>query len=165
MVELHDNLKKENMDEAFDKFFEQSPLQIKNLSKKTNMTFMVLDDYAIMRGTIVSILRQMGFKNFIRGADGMEGLKQLQVKHVDLIISDLNMPKVNGLQLLKHVKKSESLRHIPFMMVSGEAEQRKVEQAVKLGVDSFVVKPFSADILMKKLARVLDRVDQRAGSF
>ncbi|HCY85117.1 MAG TPA: hypothetical protein DHV36_08290 [Desulfobacteraceae bacterium] len=163
MVELHDNLKKENAEEAFDKFFEQSPLQIKNLSKKTNMTIMILDDYAIMRGTIVSILRQMGFKNFIRGADGMEGLKQLQVKQVDLIISDLNMPKVNGLQLLKHVKKSETLGHIPFMMVSGEAEQRKVEQAVKLGVDAFVVKPFSADILMKKLARVLDRADQQEG--
>lgn len=156
MLEFHDNLKKENVDGALDKFFEQDPLQIKNLSQKKNITIMVLDDYAIMRGTIVGILRQMGFKNFIRGANGMEGLKELQVKKVDLIISDLNMPKVNGLQLLKHIRKTDKLDKIPFLMVSGEAEQRNVAMAAKFGVSDFLVKPFSADILMKKVAKILN---------
>ncbi len=156
ILELHDNLKKENVEQAFDLFFEESPLQIKKLSGKRGMNIMILDDYAIMRGTIISILRQMGFKNFIRAEDGMEGIRRLQINPVDLIISDLNMPKVNGMELLKHVKQSQTLKHIPFIMVSGEAEQSKVMQAVKMGVNGFLVKPFSADILMKKIARVLD---------
>lgn len=155
ILQLQDNLKKENVDDAFDKFFEQSPLQIKNLSRKTSMTIMILDDYAIMRGTIVSILRQMGFKNFIRADNGMDGLQQLQVKQVDLIISDLNMPKMNGLQLLKQVKNSTTLKNIPFILVSGDAEQRNVEIAAKLGVAGFLVKPFTADMLMRKIATVL----------
>ena len=155
ILTLTENLKKENVDEAFDKFFQQSPLQLRNLSRKTAMTVMVLDDYAIMRGTIVSILRQMGFKHFIRVADGMEGFQILQIKPVGLIISDLNMPKFSGLQLLKSVKQSDTLKKIPFIMVSGEAEQRNVEKAAELGVDGFLVKPFTADILMRKIARVL----------
>jgi two-component system chemotaxis response regulator CheY len=77
------------------------------------------------------------------------------VKKVDLIISDLNMPKVNGLQLLKHVKKSDPLKQIPFIMVTGESEQRNVKIAAELGVNGFLVKPFSADTLMKKVAKVL----------
>nr|WP_320191540.1 response regulator [uncultured Desulfobacter sp.] len=156
MLELRDNLKKENEEEAFDLFFDESPLQIKKLAPKRGMQIMVLDDYAIMRGTIIGILRQMGFKNFIRAEDGVEGIRQLQTNSVDLIISDLNMPGVNGLELLKHVKQSKTLKHIPFIMISGGAKPSQVAQAVELGVDGFLIKPFSADTLMKKLAGVID---------
>ena len=156
ILELLGNLKMENSEEAFDLYFEDSPLNLKKLSHKREMNIMILDDYAIMRGTIISILRQMGFKNFIRAEDGKEGIRRLQINPVDLIISDLNMPNVNGLQLLKHVRQSETLKHIPFIMVSGKAEQSKVMQAAEMGVNGFLVKPFSADSLMRKLAKVLD---------
>jgi two-component system sensor histidine kinase/response regulator len=159
-VKLPDNLKKKLSKTAMpfytENFFQKTPEEIESfIQANHNISIMVLDDYPIMRGTIVSILRQMGFNNFIRLSNGQEGLKRIEKEKVNLIISDYNMPKMNGLQLLERVKDTDHLKDIPFIMITAEAESEFVKKAASLGVSGFVIKPFSADLLIEKVSRVL----------
>ncbi|MBF0230776.1 MAG: response regulator [Desulfamplus sp.] len=108
-----------------------------------------------MRYTIISLLNQMGLINCIEAGDGLQALKKIQSQQIDLIISDLNMPFQNGLEILKYVRSDERLKHIPFIMVTGESDKKAVIQAAKMGVTAFIVKPFSPDILRKKIESLL----------
>ena len=165
IVTLTKNLKRENTEPSV-------PFYPKNIAKKNDgqiealvkknrkMTIMVLDDYPIMRGTIVSILKQMGFDKFIRLSNGMDGLKTLQTEKVDMIISDYNMPKMDGLQLLEQVKRVDHLKNIPFLMITAEAAPQFVQRAANLEVSGFIVKPFSADVLMAKIGTILENHNQ-----
>ncbi|MBF0233578.1 MAG: response regulator [Desulfamplus sp.] len=116
---------------------------------------LVADDYSTMRHLIISLLSQMGFTNYVEAGDGLEALKQIESQQIDLIISDWNMPFKTGIDILKHIRSNKRLKHIPFIMMTGEPKQAKVVEAAKVGVTSFVVKPFSPDLLRKKIESVL----------
>jgi len=121
-----------------------------------NMKVLVVDDFATMRRIVKNVLKQIGFTHIVEADDGTTALGVLKENRVDLIISDWNMPKMTGLDFLKTVRGDESTKDIPFVMVTAEAQKDNVLQAVQAGVSNYIVKPFTADTVKEKLAKVFD---------
>ncbi len=119
-----------------------------------NIKILVVDDFKTMRKIIKNILTQLGFKNIMEADDGTTALELLKKQKVDLIISDWNMPKMNGLELLKTVRSDDNLKDIRFIMVTAEAQKESVIEAIKHGVNQYVVKPFTPETLKEKLEKV-----------
>ncbi|MCK4788005.1 MAG: response regulator [Desulfobacteraceae bacterium] len=122
-----------------------------------NMNVLVVDDFATMRRIIKNVLKQIGFTKILEADDGTTALAVLKKNEVDLIISDWNMPKMTGLDLLKKVRGEESTKKIAFVMVTAEAQKDNVLQAVQAGVSNYVVKPFTADAIKEKLTQVFTK--------
>ncbi len=120
----------------------------------TDMKVLVVDDFATMRRIVKNILTQLGFKNIIEADDGATAVDLLKNEKVDLIISDWNMPKMTGLELLQHVRADASMADVPFVMVTAEAQQDNIILAVKAKVSQYIVKPFTAETLGEKLDKV-----------
>jgi len=119
-----------------------------------NMKVLVVDDFATMRRIVKNILTQLGFKHIVEADDGTSALKVLEQEQIDLIISDWNMPKMTGLELLKKVRSEAAWSTIPFVMVTAEAQQDNIILAVKAKVSQYIVKPFTADTLGEKIDKV-----------
>ena len=120
----------------------------------TEMKILVVDDFATMRKIIKNILGQLGFKNIIEADDGTTAWEILQKESVDLIISDWNMPKMSGLELLKKVRADERLKDTPFLMVTAEAQKENIIEAAKHGVSQYIVKHFTPETLKEKLQKI-----------
>lgn len=118
------------------------------------MKILIVDDFATMRRIMKNILKQIGFSNIIEADDGTTALEELKKSTVDLIISDWNMPKMTGLDLLKNVRDTDGLKDIPFLMVTAEAQKQNVIDAVQAGVTNYVVKPFTAEAISEKLEKI-----------
>ena len=121
----------------------------------TNIKVLVVDDFATMRRIVKGVLKQLGFTKIIEAEDGSAALGELKKDSIGLIVSDWNMPKMTGLDLLKAVKKDDSLKKIPFIMVTAEGQKENVIEAVKDGVSNYVVKPFTPETFSEKLEKVL----------
>jgi two-component system chemotaxis response regulator CheY len=119
-----------------------------------NMKILVVDDFATMRRIVKNILTQLGYKSIIEADDGTTALEVLKKEKIGLIISDWNMPKMTGLDLLKEVRGNADLAEIPFIMVTAEAQQDNIILAVKAKVSQYIVKPFTADTLGEKIGKV-----------
>jgi len=120
----------------------------------TNMKVLVVDDFATMRRIVKNILVQLGYKNIVEADDGTTALDILKKEKIDLIISDWNMPKMTGLDLLKTVRGDGGLAATPFIMVTAEAQQDNIIAAVKAKVSQYIVKPFTADTLAEKIQKI-----------
>lgn len=120
-----------------------------------NMRILVVDDAQTMRRIIVNLLRQLGFTNMVEADDGTTAWERLGQEHIDFIISDWNMPKMTGIDLLKKVRETESFKAIPFIMVTAEGKRENVIAAVQAGVSNYIVKPFNAATLKEKLSKVV----------
>lgn len=124
------------------------------MAANPNMKVLVVDDFATMRRIVKNILTQLGFKNVIEADDGTTALDVLKAEKIDLIISDWNMPKMTGLDLLKAVRADSSMANTPFIMVTAEAQQDNIILAVKAKVSQYIVKPFTAETLAEKLQKI-----------
>jgi len=120
----------------------------------TSMKVLVVDDFATMRRIVKNILTQLGYKNIIEADDGTTALEVLKQQKIDLIISDWNMPKMTGLDLLKAVRGDSSMADTPFIMVTAEAQQDNIILAVKAKVSQYIVKPFTAETLGEKIDKI-----------
>ena len=118
---------------------------------------LVVDDFPTMRRIVKNLLKQLGFENIDEAEDGAQALGKLKSGGYGLVVSDWNMPVMEGIDLLKHVREDETLKTIPFLMVTAEAEKDKVITAIKAGVDNYVVKPFTAEVLKEKLEKIADK--------
>jgi two-component system chemotaxis response regulator CheY len=118
------------------------------------MKVLVVDDFATMRRIVKNILKQIGFTNILEAEDGKSALKMLQSDKFDLIMCDWNMPEMPGIELLGKVRADEQLKGIPFVMVTAEAQKENIIEAVKAGVNSYIVKPFTAEIVEQKLKKL-----------
>jgi two-component system chemotaxis response regulator CheY len=118
------------------------------------MKILIVDDFATMRRILKNILKQIGFTNIIEADDGATAVEELKKTKVDLIISDWNMPKMTGIELLKHVRANEAYKNLPFLMVTAEAQKQNVIDAVQAGVSNYVVKPFTAEAISEKLQKI-----------
>ncbi len=120
---------------------------------------LVVDDFSTMRRIVKTALRQLGFENVTEAEDGVAALQRLKHsgQNFQLIISDWNMPNMMGIDLLKAVRADESIRKIPFVMVTAEAQQENVIEAAKAGVTNYIVKPFTTEALQQKLEAVFSR--------
>lgn len=119
---------------------------------------LIVDDMLTMRKIVSKILRELGFINITEAQDGEEAWEKAQSGNFGLIISDWNMPKCTGLEFLKRVRASHELKHTPFLLVTAEAESAQVAEAIKSGVDQYVVKPFSKDGLKAKLEMTYKKI-------
>jgi len=119
--------------------------------------FLVVDDFATMRKIVRNLLRQLGYQHIDEAEDGVVALRKLKSTKYDMIICDWNMPNMTGIELLREVRSDESLKPIPFLMVTAEANKENVIEAVKAGVSNYIVKPFTADTLSGKIDSVLKK--------
>jgi two-component system chemotaxis response regulator CheY len=122
-----------------------------------NMKILVVDEFSTMRRIVKNILRQLNFANIIEADDGATAIEVLQREKIDLVVSDWNMPKMTGLELLKAVRADDALKHIPFLMVTAEAQQENIIEAVKSGVSNYIVKPFTAETLSQKINQIFNK--------
>ena len=109
--------------------------------------FLVIDDFEPMRKVTSAQLRSMGVSAIATANNGAEGLRILKRQRVDIVLSDWNMPIMDGLELLKAVRADEKLAHLPFIMITAEAERDRIEEAISSGVTDLLVKPYTAERL------------------
>ncbi|WP_448383083.1 response regulator [Desulfosoma sp.] len=119
------------------------------------MKVLVVDDFATMRRIVKNILRELDFKDIVEAENGAAAVKILESQDIDLIVSDWNMPKMTGLELLKWVRANDKTKDLPFLMVTAEAQKENVMEAVKAKVSNYIVKPFTAAVMAEKLAKIL----------
>jgi two-component system chemotaxis response regulator CheY len=120
-----------------------------------DLTVLVVDDFVTMRRIVRKILRDLDFENIIEAEDGSAALDILKTTKVDLIVSDWNMPRMTGLELLKQVRSDQAFKDTPFLMVTAEAQKENIVEAVKARVSNYIVKPFTAATLEEKLAKIV----------
>ncbi|NDY42704.1 response regulator [Dissulfurirhabdus thermomarina] len=119
-----------------------------------NMTVLIVDDFATMRRIVKNIMTQIGFKNFLEADDGTTAWEILMKEPVDFVVSDWNMPKMTGIELLKKIRAEDRLKDLPFLMVTAEAQKENIVEAVKAGVSNYIVKPFTPETLSEKIAKI-----------
>ena len=119
-----------------------------------NMRVLVVDDFSTMRRIIKNILRQLGFTNVVEADDGTTAWDVLNKDKIEFIISDWNMPQMTGIELLRKVRASEEFSDLPFLMVTAEAQQENIIEAVQAKVSNYIVKPFTADVMKQKIDKI-----------
>ncbi|MEW5772183.1 MAG: chemotaxis response regulator CheY [Thermodesulfobacteriota bacterium] len=122
-----------------------------------NMRVLVVDDFSTMRRIIKNILRQLGFNNIVEADDGTTAWDILNRDKIDFVISDWNMPKMAGIDLLRKVRASEEFGKMPFLMVTAEAQQENIIEAVQAKVSNYIVKPFTAETLGAKIDKIFEK--------
>lgn len=119
------------------------------------LEILVVDDTPTIRKILRFQLTKMGFHHIYEAGDGEKALKILHDRRIDLIISDWNMPRMTGVELLEAVRKDETLKATPFIMISAESSPSRISMAMKLKVDQYIIKPFTLDILEQKINLVI----------
>lgn len=120
---------------------------------------LVVDDYATMRRIIRNLLNQLGITDVEEAIDGTDALAKLRSANFAMVISDWNMEPMTGLQLLKEVRSDVRLKGVPFIMVTAESKTENVIAAKEAGVNNYIVKPFNAETLKKKMESVIGTLD------
>ena len=118
--------------------------------------FLVVDDYLSMRRMVKSVLKDLGYSNVAEADDGSTALPLLRNGDFDFLITDWNMPGMPGLELLKAVRANDRLAKLPVLMVTAEAKREQIVEAVQAGVNGYIIKPFTAEVLKEKLAKILN---------
>jgi two-component system chemotaxis response regulator CheY len=119
-----------------------------------NMKILVVDDMVTMRRIVKNILKQLGFANVEEAENGQEALQKLQADSYGFVVSDWNMPVMTGIDMLRAIRADEKLKTTPVLMVTAEAQQSNLVEAVQAGVSNYIVKPFTAEILQEKIAKI-----------
>ena len=123
-----------------------------------NMKILIVDDFSTMRRIIKNLLRDLGFTNTVEADDGTTALSILNLGHIDFLVTDWNMPGMTGIDLLRHVRADEKLKHMPVLMVTAEAKREQIIEAAQAGVNGYVVKPFTAIALKDKIEKIFERI-------
>lgn len=128
-----------------------------DLAKKyrLNLCILVADDHALTRSMVKAILRGVGFEHITQAEDGLEAVQEISSGKIDLVICDWNMPKASGLEVLRTVRSDARFKALPFLMLTAEAYRENILAAAQAGVSTYVIKPFTADVLLTKLEEVL----------
>lgn len=116
------------------------------------MRFMLVDDSSTMRKIQRRTLEKMGYQEVIEAEDGQQGLQMMEASPPDIVITDWNMPNMNGLELVKAIRSNN--KTIPIIMITTEAEKSKVVEAIKAGVSDYLIKPFTPDVLTQKVRKL-----------
>jgi len=125
-----------------------------------NMKILVVDDFPTMRRIVRSLLKELGFTNVEEAEDGREALARLRDDAFQFVISDWNMPNLDGLEMLKQMRADEALSALPVLMVTAEAKKENIIAAAKAGANGYIVKPFTAAVLDEKLNKILEKLGQ-----
>jgi two-component system chemotaxis response regulator CheY len=124
-----------------------------------NMKILVVDDFSTMRRIVKNVLKQLGYSNIEEAENGEHAYVLLKTGGFQFVVSDWNMPVMDGLQLLTTVRGDPDLKGTPFLMVTAEAEKEKIITAVKAGVNNYIVKPFTAETMKSKIDKIFERLE------
>ena len=127
------------------------------MSDRAQMKFLVVDDFSTMRRIVSGLLKEMGYTNIDQAEDGAIGLAMLKARKYDFVVSDINMPNMNGFEMLKGVKADESLKHLPVLMVTAEARKEDIMLAAQIGAAGYIVKPFTKATLEDKIQKIMQK--------
>ena len=128
------------------------------MSNPTDLKFLIVDDFSTMRRIVRGLLKEMGCNNADEAEDGVVALGMLKASKFDFVVSDINMPNMNGFELLKAIKADESLKHLPVLMVTAEARKEDILMAAQSGASGYIVKPFTKATLEEKVQKILQKL-------
>jgi two-component system chemotaxis response regulator CheY len=125
------------------------------MPKASAISVMIVDDQQSMRGLCKYVLNQLGFTNVIEARSGRDALGKLEKASVDLIISDWNMDDIDGLTLLRVIRRHPRTQSLPVIMATGRSDEEQVREAISHGVNNYIVKPFDASTMKKRIEAVI----------
>jgi two-component system chemotaxis response regulator CheY len=128
------------------------------MSHPTDMKFLIVDDFSTMRRIVRGLLKEIGYNNAEEAEDGSVALGMLKNQKFDFIVSDINMPNMNGFDLLAAIKKDDSLKHLPVLMVTAEARKEDIVRAAQEGAAGYIVKPFTKATLEEKVQKIMQKL-------
>jgi two-component system, chemotaxis family, chemotaxis protein CheY len=132
------------------------------MSTPQDMKFLIVDDFSTMRRIVRGLLKEIGYNNAEEAEDGVVALSMLKGAKFDFVVSDINMPNMNGFELLAAVKKEDSLKHIPVLMVTAEARKEDIVRAAQEGAAGYIVKPFTKATLEEKVQKIMQKLTAAA---
>ena len=124
----------------------------------TPMKFLIVDDFSTMRRIVRNLLKEIGHTDADEAEDGAVALNKLKNGTFNFVVSDINMPNMNGFQLLAEIKKDETLKHLPVLMVTAEARKEDIVMAAQGGAAGYIVKPFTKATLEEKVTLILKKM-------
>ena len=128
------------------------------MSTPSDLKFLIVDDFSTMRRIVRGLLKEMGCNNAEEAEDGSHALNMLKQQRFDFVVSDINMPNMNGFDLLKAIKADENLKHIPVLMVTAEARKEDIVLAAQSGAAGYIVKPFTKATLEEKVQKIMQKM-------
>ncbi len=126
------------------------------------MKFLVVDDFSTMRRIVRNLLKELGFTNVDEAEDGQVALQKLSSLPFDFVVTDWNMPNMDGLTLLQNIRATPSLKHLPVLMITAEAKKENIIAAAQAGASGYIVKPFTAGTLSEKLEKIFEKMGKKA---
>jgi two-component system chemotaxis response regulator CheY len=123
-----------------------------------NLKILVVDDFPTMRRIVRNLLKELGFENVDEAEDGMVALAKLRASTFDFVVSDWNMPNLDGLAMLQQIRADPALKSLPVLMVTAEAKKENIVAAAQAGANGYVVKPFTAATLEEKLNKIFEKL-------
>ena len=126
------------------------------------MKFLVVDDFSTMRRIVRNLLKELGFTNVDEAEDGQVALQKLNSLPFDFVVTDWNMPNMDGLTLLQNIRATPSLKHLPVLMITAEAKKENIIAAAQAGASGYIVKPFTAATLSEKLVKIFEKMGPTA---
>ena len=124
----------------------------------TNIRFLVVDDFSTMRRIVRNLLKEIGHSNVDEAEDGQAALNKLKANTFDFVVSDINMPNMNGFELLRQIRQDASLKGLPVLLVTAEAKREDIIMAAQIGASGYIVKPFTKATLEDKLTKIIAKV-------
>jgi two-component system, chemotaxis family, chemotaxis protein CheY len=128
------------------------------MSNPSDLKFLIVDDFSTMRRIVRGLLKEMGCNNAEEAEDGAVALSMLKGAKFDFVVSDINMPNMSGFDLLAAIKKDDSLKHLPVLMVTAEARKEDIVRAAQEGASGYIVKPFTKATLEEKVQKILQKL-------
>ena len=128
------------------------------LPDRTSLKFLVVDDFSTMRRIVRNLLKELGFTNVEEAEDGAVALSKLRQGGFEVVVSDWNMPNMDGLTLLQTMRADAELKTLPFLMITAEAKKENIAAAVQAGASSCIAKPFTAATLQEKLDKIFEKM-------
>lgn len=124
----------------------------------TQMKFLIVDDFSTMRRIVRNLLKEIGYNHADEAEDGIAALHKLRAGSYDFVVSDLNMPNMNGFELLSSIRADASLKSLPVLLVTAEAKKEDIVTAAQAGASGYIVKPFTKATLEEKLNKIVQRM-------
>ena len=126
------------------------------------LKFLVVDDFSTMRRIVRNLLKELGYTNVDEAEDGAIALQKLNSGSFDFVVTDWNMPNMDGLTLLQTIRRTPQLKHLPVLMITAEAKKENIIAAAQAGASGYIVKPFTAATLSEKLEKIFEKMGKKA---
>ena len=126
------------------------------------LKFLVVDDFSTMRRIVRNLLKELGYSNVDEAEDGAIALQKLTSAQFDFVVTDWNMPNMDGLTLLQTIRRTPQLKHLPVLMITAEAKKENIIAAAQAGASGYIVKPFTSATLAEKLQKIFEKMGRPA---